>query len=89
MGPSSTFAHVVPESPAIESDAAMVKKEPSFVTWKQIGVILSAIAAATVVHSYLVVPRIIQECRDQWRSDFDIALTPVVRALDKLEERIK
>lgn len=38
-------------------------------TWEQIGVVLGALAALTVVHSYTVVPRIILECRKEWRLD--------------------
>lgn len=56
--------------------------------WQQTGVILGAIAAWTVVHAYLVVPRILKESRNEWEGYMDRLMKPVHERLDALDKKI-
>ena len=57
-------------------------------TWEQIGVILGALAALTVIHAYFVVPRIMLDCRKEWKQDITETHKIVCDRLEKVEDKI-
>lgn len=53
-------------------------------TWEQIGVLVGSLAALTVVHSYLVVPRVLLEARKVWREDIATTFDPLSTQIEAL-----
>lgn len=47
----------------------MSNVSPKAISWTQVWTILGGIAAWTVVHAYLVVPRILTDLQPRWRED--------------------
>ena len=56
-------------------------------TWRQLGTLIAALAALTVVHAYLVVPRVIAESRKEWNEDIAKSIAPIHEDIREVKDR--
>ena len=56
--------------------------------WSQVGALIAGCAGVVVLHSYLVVPRMIAEARKEWREDIELSIDPIDTAIEAHKEQL-